>query len=57
MFGLVVPDKTTKVTRVSAHLKSVMRAKSFSGFNIIRVHDQNNFLGFGIIPVTQDEPF
>ena len=57
MFGLVVPDKTTKVTRVSAHLKSVMRAKSFSGFNIIRVHDQNNFLGFGIIPMTQDEPF
>ena len=52
MFGLVAPDKTTKVTRASAHLKPVMQAKSFYGFNIIWVHDQNNFWRFGIITVT-----
>ena len=55
--GLVVPDKTTKSMRASAHLILVTQTKQFSSFEIIRVHDQNDFRGFGVIPTTWDESF
>ena len=42
-FGLIIPDKITKIMRASANHKSVMQEKQFSGFELIRVHDQNTF--------------
>ena len=38
-FGLVIQNKTAKITRTSANLKPVTQAKPFSGFEIIQVED------------------
>ena len=44
LFVLVVPDVTAKITRARAHIKPVTCAKHISGLEIIRMHDQYNFL-------------
>ena len=46
IFGLVVPDITTKITRACAHLKPVTRPKTFSGLKIIWMHNQYAFVRF-----------
>ena len=54
-FGIFIPDKTTKVTHPSANLKLVTQAKPFPVFEIIWVHNQNAFRGFGVITTTRAE--
>ena len=41
--------------RASANLKPTTKAKPFSGLEIVRVHDQNDFRGLGVIPTTRTE--
>ena len=55
--GLAIPDKTAKITHTSSNLKPMTQAKHFSGFKIIRVHDQNYFRGFRVIPPSRAESF
>ena len=50
MFGIVVPDKTSKIMRAHAHFKSVTQAKPFSGFKIVLMHDHNFLEGLGQYP-------
>ena len=50
-FGPVIPDKTAKIMRTFADLKPMTQAKTFSGFNILRMHVQNAFLGSEVIPL------
>ena len=56
-FGIVIPDKTAKITRVSENLNTVTQVKMFPGFKIIRVHYQNAFVGFRVITTTRDRLF
>ena len=49
MFGNVVPDITTKIMRASVHLKPVTHAETFSGLDILRMHDQYAIGRFGLI--------
>ena len=53
MFGLIVPDKTTKKTSDSKNLKLLMQYNLVFGFGIIRLHNQNAFCEFG---VTTNDP-
>ena len=48
--GLVIPSKSAKIMRASAHSKSVTQAK-INGSKIFQVHNQNAFRGFGITVV------
>ena len=57
MFELIFPDTSAKLARNHAHLKPVMQDKPFAIFENLRVHDQNYFREFGIIPTCWDEPF
>ena len=52
-FGLVIPDINTKVTRVHSHLKLMTQSKFLSGFEIVRIHNQNDLKGFGLIPLSR----
>ena len=38
--------------RASAHLKPMKQSKPFYGFEIIQMHDQNAYWGFGVILTT-----
>ena len=55
MFGLVIPNKISKITRVSENFELVTQPKQFSDFKIIQVHNPNSFWGFGVTPTTQAE--
>ena len=57
MVGLAIPNKTAKIMRASANLRTFTKAKPFSGFYIIWVHNQNSFQGYGLIPITRAESF
>ena len=57
MFGHVIPDKISKITRDRAHLKPMTQDKLFSGFNIVLMHDQNAFRGFWVIPPSRAMSF
>ena len=50
IFGLIVHNKSSKVARAHAHFKPATQAKTFSVFEIVRVHDQTTFRWFGVIP-------
>ena len=56
-FGHVIPDKISKITRDRTHLKPKTQDKPFSVFEIIRMNNQNNFSGFGVIPSSRDKSF
>ena len=55
MFGFVIPNKTAQKMRARENIKPVMRSKLFPVFDIILMHDQNNFQRFGVISPTRDE--
>ena len=51
-FGLIIPNSTANIMRVSTNPKPITQAKLFSGFDMIWVHYQNTFGGFGVKPTT-----
>ena len=56
-FGLVVPNKSTKVVRARAHFKPVTESKPFLVLNIFWVRDQNSFRGFRSYPRPRTKHF
>ena len=56
-FGLVISDKYGNITRPRAHLKPVTQSEPLSGFDISQMHNQNTFIWFGVIPLSQAESF
>ena len=47
-FELFIPNKTSKITRISANLEPVKQSKQFPVFDMIWVHNQNALWGFRV---------
>ena len=43
--------------RARSHLKPMNKEKQFSGFGIVRIYDQNTFIGFRVIPASRAMTF
>ena len=56
-FGIFIPNKYSKIIRARAHLKPMTQAKPIHGFGIFRMHNQNAFRGFRLIPSSWAESF
>ena len=51
VFGLIIPDITTEITCARANLKPMTGTKQLPHLDIFSMHDQNDFISVGVIPM------
>ena len=56
-FGFIITDITAKITCACANLKPMMRAKQLSCFDIVQMHEKNDFRGIRVIPQSRAAMF